>query len=180
MKFGKKEVLQNRIFSRLNFSKTSKESLEYSFWKISVGRNCLQTVLFILAIYLPWYRFYRPRGNIVVDAGAFDLGGQTIGLLLFAAFISFVEVGWLIFQHNRKVTTTKIFDIANIFPCFILLSLIGDPVFKPGLGGIYSGYIHLYILNWAGFKIIPMIGYLFVIVAIASVLLGSFLVIFSP
>lgn len=180
MKLGKKEVFQNWIFSRLNFSKTSNQSLEYSFWRFSVGRNALQTVLFILAIYSPWYRFYRPRGKIVIDAGAFELGSLAIGLLLFAAFISFLEVVWLILQYNRRITTTKIFDILNVFPCFILLSLIGDPVFRPGLGGIYSGYIHLYILNWAGYKIIPMIGYFFVIVAIASVILGSFLAIFSP
>ncbi|MHA2225431.1 MAG: hypothetical protein ACXAC8_09525 [Candidatus Hodarchaeales archaeon] len=180
MESGNNQVKDDWIYKPINFRKNNKESIQSIYWKVTVVRNILQVFIFLLAIYLPWYRLYRPPGLLfdatIIDAGAFDLGGQVVGLLLVALIISFIEVVWLLLKRNRKVSKTKILDIALIYPCLAVLGFIGDPIFKPGLGGLYSDYIRLTVLNWAGFQIIPMMGYLCVLLAIASVVISLVLI----
>lgn len=187
MASGKIRELWSRNYGRVNASIPNIQDYEYTFWKIAIVRNTLQAVLFLFAIYLPWYHLYRPpavyREAIFIDAGAFELGSQTIGLLLIAAFISSLEVTLLIVQYKRHglyVKPSKLLDIINLGLSLILFSLLGAPLFLPGLGGIYSDYISLFTLNFAGFQITPLIGYFCVLAAIISIVIGIFLYIFSP
>ncbi|MHA2225432.1 MAG: hypothetical protein ACXAC8_09530 [Candidatus Hodarchaeales archaeon] len=166
----------NRFFggsySPIPFNQTP----EYNLWKIALARNAIQTTSFLFAIFLPWYHLYRPptsyREAFIIEVGAHQLGGQMLGILMFTVLVSLSATIWLIVRRNRRITSTLPFDLLNFTLSLIILGFLGDPVFLPGLGGLYSDYISLFVLNWAGFQILPLIGYFMVLISISSVVIG--------
>ncbi|MHA2225608.1 MAG: hypothetical protein ACXAC8_10420 [Candidatus Hodarchaeales archaeon] len=159
-------------YSPIPFNQTA----EYTLWKIALARNVFQAIVFFIAIFIPWYLLYRPptsyREAFSIEAGAHQIGGQLIGVMGFAVLVSLGAVLWLIIRRNQRNTSTLLFDVSNLILSLIILGFLGDPVFLPGLGGIYSDYIRLIVLNWAGFQVYPLIGYFFVIISIGSVIVG--------
>ena len=71
-----------------------------------------------------------------------------------------------------------IYIALTYFLAFIFFNLIANPTFKPGLGGVYSDYISLMVLNFAGFQITPMLGYFFLIAALITIIVGLVLFLF--
>ncbi|MHA2224651.1 MAG: hypothetical protein ACXAC8_05580 [Candidatus Hodarchaeales archaeon] len=160
-----------------------KQTQEYTFWKITLFRNTFQVIILALTFILPWYRFYRPptatREATIIEAGAFNLGGQMLGVLLISMIVSLIAVIWLFRRRNQKTSSTiLLFDFSNIALALIILGFLGQPVFLPGLGGLYSDYIGLFTLNWAGFTVYPMLGYFFVLASIGSIVIGVLLYFF--
>ncbi|MFX0124460.1 MAG: hypothetical protein ACFFAE_12530 [Candidatus Hodarchaeota archaeon] len=167
------------IFTPSSVFNLDKRNLEYNFWKLTIIRATLQAGLFFFAIFLPWYRLYHPEAT-EIEVNAFNLGPQVITLLVISFLVSLFEILWLLKQRNQGYTTNIGFNIFYLIPALLIFDLIGNPVFLPGLGGKYSDYISLFTLNFAGYQIFPLVGYLCIITALISVLLGLLLQIFSP
>jgi len=148
-------------------------------WRVSFLRNILQTIVFFSAIFLPWYRLYRPYGPIIIDAGPLQMRIEALAFLLISIIISIVIVLRLLQTKKSNFRHIKILEYSNVFVVFLLLSVIANPVFLPGLGDRYSDYISLHTLNFAGYQVIPMLGYIVVLVGMASIIGGVIYSIFS-
>ncbi|MFX0124461.1 MAG: hypothetical protein ACFFAE_12535 [Candidatus Hodarchaeota archaeon] len=145
---------------------------ESNFLRITTLRVGLQITFLILSILLPWYQLSRPERSDLILVGAMELEPQSITILMIILIISIIEVLWLIIFRWDKIKASAIFDSINIFICFIFINLIANPTFRPGLGGMYSDSITLMVLNFAGFQIMPMIGYFFLIAALLTIIVG--------
>lgn len=141
-------------------------------WRISLLRNGFQILIFSLAIFLPWYRLYRPYGSIVIDAGPLQMRIEALAFLLLSIIFSGIIIIRVIKTKNTKIRDIRLLEYGNVFLVFFILSVIGNPIFLPGLGDRYSDFITLQTLNFLGYQIIPMLGYISVLLGMASIIGG--------
>ncbi|MFX0051668.1 MAG: hypothetical protein ACFFAJ_06085 [Candidatus Hodarchaeota archaeon] len=172
MESGKQLKIRNYLSSFFGFSEFEQDS-EVIFRKIFLIWMSVQIGLFLIALFLPWYRFYNPTGGIVIDAGAFQIGLNVIFPMFCILLFSSLEVLILLIQQNPKITSIKILKIANVAISIFLISEISNPTFLPGLGGRFSDFITLFSLNFVGYQIIPMLGYVGLIAGMISSFLSA-------
>ncbi|WP_455140619.1 hypothetical protein [Candidatus Hodarchaeum mangrovi] len=167
------------LSERTNIPSISNTSYEKLNFRVSLLRNILQIIVFFSSIFLPWYRLYRPYGPIVIDAGPLQMRVEAIAFLLVSIIFSIIIIFRLLQTKKFNLRQIRILEYSNVFIVFLLLSIIANPVFLPGLGDRYTDFISLHTLNFAGYQVIPMLGYIAVLVGMASIIGGVIYSIFS-